>query len=392
MRASTPSLMLTLTLLASPVVGFASEADGPCGGLTFDNGRLATGRLLEPQGAQTEACLREVAEAVKARPAIRSLTVAAKLPDAQRLEGQGLAWAKAAAEVLVTAGIPRTRVSFVAPPGIPNAPGQLQLAYVERPTQPAVARLRTASGQVSAGPGDTALRSRLAGDSLYAGELVTTGKNGRAELSLADGSGVFLSPESAVRLGTLELTAERQRKVLLDLVRGTVETEAAPGGKGSVFEVRTRGAVAGVRGTRFRVVQQEDGTSRVETLEGKVALGVDAASVDVGAGYGSRAKPAHPPEAPRALLAAPTLEQPRGGVYPTVPALVWKAVAGAKVYRVEVASSADFAGDVRVQESATPTLAGAAPGPGKWFWRVLAVDADGFVGYPSKIFSFDIPG
>ncbi|WP_233601943.1 FecR domain-containing protein [Corallococcus sp. CA047B] len=392
MRASTPSLMLTLTLLASPAVGVAAEADGPCGGLTFDNGRLTTGRLLEPRGAQTEACLREVAEAVKARPSIRGLTVAAKLPDAQRLDGQGLAAAKAAAEVLVTAGIPRTRVSFVAPPGIPDAPGQLQLAYVERPTQPAVARVRTASGPVSSGSGEAAMRSRLAGDSLYAGELVATGKNGRAELSLADGSGVFLSPESAVRLGTLELTAERQRKVLLDLVRGTVETEAAPGGTGSVFEVRTRGAVAGVRGTRFRVVQQEDGTSRVETLEGKVALGVDAASVDVGAGYGSRAKPAQAPEAPRALLAAPVLEQPRGGVYPTVPALVWKAVPGAKVYRVEVASSADFAGDVKVQESATPTLSGAAPGPGKWFWRVLAVDADGFVGYPSKIFSFDIPG
>ncbi|MCY1036123.1 FecR family protein [Corallococcus sp. BB11-1] len=392
MRGSTTPLMLTLALLASPAVGLAAEADGPCGGLTFDQGRIGTGHVLEPRGPQTEACLREVADAVKARPAIRSLTVAARLPDAERLDGQGLAVAKAAAEVLVTAGIPRTRVSFVAPQGAPGAPGQLQLAYVERPTQPAVARLRTVSGPVSAGLEESAMRSRVAGDPLHAGELVATGRNGRAELALADGSGVFLSPESAVRLGTLELTAERQRKVLLDLVRGTVETEAAPGGAGSVFEVRTRGAVAGVRGTRFRVVQQEDGTSRVETLEGNVALGVDAASVDVGAGYGSRAKPAQAPEAPRALLAAPVLEQPRGGVYPTVPALVWRAVAGAKVYRVEVADSADFAGDVRVQESATPTLTGATPGPGKWFWRVLAVDGDGFVGYPSKIFSFDIPG
>ncbi|WP_244237215.1 FecR family protein [Corallococcus llansteffanensis] len=393
MRGSTTPLLLTLTLLTSPIAGFAAEADGPCGGLAFDHGRLTTGLPLAPGGPRTEACLREVAEAVKARPAIRGLTVAAKLPDAERLEGKGLAVAKAAAEVLVSAGIPRTRVSFVAPPGEPQTPGQLQLAYVERPTQPAVARIRTAHGPVSVGPDEAALKPRGVGDALYAGDLVVTGREGRAELSLADGSGVHLSPASAVRLGTLELTAERQRKVLLELVRGTVETQAAPGGAGSVFEVRTRGAVAGVRGTRFRVVQQEDGTSRVETLEGKVALGVvERGSVDVGAGQGSRAKPAQAPEAPRALLAAPVLEQPRGGVYPKAPAFVWKAVPGAKAYRVEVATSADFAGDVTVHESATPGLDGATPGAGKWFWRVLAVDADGFVGFPSKIFSFDVPG
>ncbi|MBN8232187.1 FecR domain-containing protein [Corallococcus macrosporus] len=384
--------MLSLLLSASPMAGLAAEADSACGGLTFDNGRLTTGRPLEAKGPRTEACLREVAEAVKARPAIRGLTVAAKLPDAERLDGQGLAVAKAAAEVLVNAGIPRTRVSFVAPPGDANTPGQLQLAYVERPGQLSVARLRTASGQVTAAQGEAEPKPRVAGDPLYAGELVATGDTGRAELALADGSHLFLSPRSAVRLGTLELTAERQRKVLLDLVKGTVETQAAPGGAGSTFEVRTRGAVAGVRGTRFRVVQQEDGTSRVETLEGKVALGAEQASVDVDAGFGSRAKPAQAPEAPRALLAAPVQDRPRGGTYPKAPALVWKTVPGAKLYRVELASTADFTGDVRVQESANPTVDAAAPGAGKWFWRVLAVDADGFVGYPSKIFSFDVTG
>ncbi|GMU01754.1 hypothetical protein KH5H1_58740 [Corallococcus caeni] len=392
MRKAGARLMLSLLLSALPVTGFAAEADSACGGLTFDNGRLTTGRPLEAKGARTEACLREVAEAVKARPAIRSLTVAAKLPDAERLDGQGLAVAKAAAEVLVSAGIPRTRVSFVAPPGDANTPGQLQLAYVERPGPLAVARLRTASGPVSASLGEGEPKPRVAGDPLYAGELVATGDTGRAELALADGSHLFLSPHSAVRLGTLELTAERQRKVLLDLVKGTVETQAAPGGAGSTFEVRTRGAVAGVRGTRFRVAQQEDGTSRVETLEGKVALGAEQGSVDVGAGFGSRAKPAQAPEAPRALLTAPALERPRGGTYPKAPALVWKAVPGAKLYRVELAATADFTGDVRVQESANPTVDAAAPGAGKWFWRVLAVDADGFVGYPSKIFSFDVAG
>jgi hypothetical protein len=392
-RSPHASLLLSWMICASPTLGFAAEADSACGGLTFENGRLLTGRLLEAKGARTEACLREVAEAVKSRPAIRGITVAAKLPDAERLDGQGLAVAKAAAEVLVASGIPRTRVSFVAPPADPNTPDRLQLAYVERPTQLSVARVHTVSGQLTAALAGAAPKARVAGDSLYTGELVATGDNCRAELALADGSQLFLSPRSAVRLGTVELTAERKRKVLLELVEGTVETEAAPSGSDSTFEVRTRGAVAGVRGTRFRVTQQEDGTSRVETLEGKVALGANKGSVDVNAGYGARAKLNQPPEPPRALPTPPVLERPRGGRYPTVPSLVWKAVPGAKVYRVELAGSADFEGDaVKVFESPSPTLDGAKLGPGKWFWRVLAVDDDGFVSYPSKIFSFDIPG
>ncbi|MBU8898538.1 hypothetical protein DRW03_07500 [Corallococcus sp. H22C18031201] len=379
---------LALGLFAEPAL--AAPAPGACGGLRFENGRLETGSVLAPRGAQTEACLREIAEAVKARPAIRSITVAARLPDAERLEGQGLAVARAAADVLVSAGVPRTRVSVVAPPSAPDAPGQLQLAYIERAPLPAVARLRAASGDVSVGPNPAELRPRVAGDALYTGELVNTAKGAQAELALADGSVVRVAQESLVRLGTLELTAQMQRKVQLELLHGTVETEAAKGGVGSVFEVRTRGAVAGVRGTRFRVSAQGDGTSRLETLEGKVALSAERGEVDVNGGFGSRAKPDQAPEAPRALLPAPLLGAPRGGTFPTAPKLTWKAVEGASSYRVELARAADFASGTEVQTAPGLELAVPPALMGKWFWRVLAVDADGFIGYPSKIYTFDV--
>ncbi|MBJ6762534.1 FecR domain-containing protein [Myxococcaceae bacterium JPH2] len=379
---------LALGLLATPAL--AAPVPGACGGLRFENGRLETGSVLAPRGPQTEACLKEIAEALKARPAIRSVTVAARLPDAERLEGQGLAVARAAADVLVNAGVPRTRVSVVAPPSAPDAPGQLQLAYIERAPLPAVARLRAASGDVAVGPNPAELRPRVTGDALYTGELVNTAKGAQAELALADGSVVRVAQESLVRLGTLELTAQMQRKVQLELLHGTVETEAAKGGVGSVFEVRTRGAVAGVRGTRFRVSAQGDGTSRLETLEGKVALAAERGEVDVNGGFGSRAKPDHAPEAPRALLAAPLLGTPRGGTFPTAPKLTWKAVQGASSYRVELARAADFATGTEVQVAPGLELTVPPALTGKWFWRVLAVDADGFIGYPSKIYTFDV--
>jgi len=28
---------------------------------------------------------------------------------------------------------------------------------------------------------------------------------------------------------------------------------------------------------------------------------------------------------------------------------------------------------------------------GRWFWRVAAVDGDGFTGLPSKIYAFSVP-
>lgn len=383
MRAA--SWWLAVMLTASP-----SLAEEPCGGLRFEGGRVQPGRPLAPRGPETEACLRHVAEALKARPAIRSVTVAARLPDAERLDGQGLAVARAAADVLVAAGVPKTRVSVVAPPALPGEPAQLQLAYVERPGQPAVARVRAASGNVLAGPEPTELRPRLVGDALYTGELLRTEAGARAELALADGSVVRLVEDSLVRLGALELTAALQRKVRLELLRGTVETEAAPGGDGSVFEVRTRSAVAGVRGTRFRVSAQEDGASRVETLEGKVALGAEKAEVELAGGQGSRAKPGSAPEAPRALLAAPVPTGPRAGTFPTPPKVTWKPVAGAAKYRVELARGADFVSEVRTFETPGTELAVPGPREDKWFWRVLAVDGDGFVGFPSKIFAFDV--
>nr|WP_171817871.1 FecR domain-containing protein [Pyxidicoccus fallax] len=380
--------MMVLGLVAPPAL--AADTGEPCGGVRFEGGRIVTGRPLAPKGPETEACLQHVAAALQARPAIRSVTLAARLPDAERLDGQGIAVAKAAAEVLVAAGVPRTRVSAVAPPAVPGEPGQLQLAYVERPAQPAVARVRAASGDVSAGPAQAELRPRTMGDALYTGELLLTGPGAHAELVLADGSTVRVLADSLVRLGTLELMANLRRKVQLELLKGTVETRVAAGGDGSVFEVRTRGAVAGVRGTQFRFTAQEDGVTRLETLEGRVGFIAKKGDLDVVGGYGSRALPEGPPEPPRPLLVAPTMVDPRDGTFPVAPRLTWASVSGARRYRVEVARTADFAAGVRTYEARGAELEVPDLGEGKWFWRVLAVDADGFVGFPSKIFAFDV--
>lgn len=367
----------------------ALAAQEPCGGLQLEAGQVKTGKPLAPQGADTEACLRHMAQVLRERPTLQLITVAARLPDEQRLGGKGLEAARAAVQLMVAAGLPAERVNAVAPPAGPQEEPQLRVAYVERPGARAVARVRRSGGELKAGPSAAELKPRAPGDMVYAGELVRTAPNVRAELALADGSLLRVAPDSLLKLAGVALNAQRQREVRLEVLEGAVETEAAPSTQGAVFEVRTRTAVAGVRGTRFRTVAPE-GPSRVETLEGKVALSANQAEVLVEGGYGSRVNAeGQAPEAPRKLLTAPEVVAPRLGTFPLPPPLAWKLVPGARSYQVELARDADFLSGLRLYSSQLPALK-LEPVEGKWFWRVLPVDADGFVGFPSKIYAFEV--
>jgi hypothetical protein len=383
-----PSPWWALLTLLLPLAVPAAEPADPCGGVRLIGGRVETGQPLVPGGKDTEACLRQVAGELRARQDIRSITVAARLPDEERLDGQGMARAKAAAAVLVSAGVPSTRVSAVAPPTDAGGPARFAIAYVERPARRPVARLRT-GGAVTAGPDVAELRPRTSGDVLYAQDVVRTG-TGWAELELADGSVVRVAPDSTLRLGVVALNAQGKRQVQLEVLGGTIEAEASKGGPGSVFELKTRTAVAGVRGTHFRTTSVDGETSRLETLEGRVALGAGQGETEVGGGYGSRVKGGAAPESPRPLLAAPEVDTPRAGTFQASPRLTWRSVTGARTYRVEVARGTDFSAELHRYTSDAPALALESLPAGKWFWRVQPLDADGFEGYSSKIYAFTV--
>lgn len=375
--------------LVLAALGAAPALAEPCGGLQLEAGQVKTGKPLAPQGAEMEECLRHMAQVLRERPTLQLITVAARLPDEQRLGGKGLEAARAAMQLMVAAGLPAERINAVAPPAGPQEEPQLKVAYVERPGARAVARVRRSGGELKAGLSAAELKPRAPGDMVYAGELVRTGPNVRAELALADGSLLRLAPDSLLKLAGVALNAQRQREVRLEVLQGGVEAEAASAPKGAVFEVRTRTAVAGVRGTHFRAVAPE-GATRVETLEGNVALSANQAEVAVEGGYGSRVKAeGAAPEAPRKLLAAPEVKAPRLGTVSPASPLEWQPVAGARSYLVELARDADFLSGLRLYSSQLSPLT-LEPLEGKWFWRVFPVDADGFVGFPSKIYAFEV--
>ncbi len=136
-----------------------------------------------------------------------------------------------------------------------------------------VATVSFLEGVATRSAGGTA--ERLAqGSALSEGDQVETGKRTRLELTLADGSAVRMGPLSRARLETAAFgRSPEDRKVSARLLIGNLwaSVARAVGGE-SRFEVRTENAVAGVRGTTFRVDAAHDRSVVVRVYSGTVAV------------------------------------------------------------------------------------------------------------------------
>lgn len=123
----------------------------------------------------------------------------------------------------------------------------------------------------SAGGRATALAT---GAAIFQGDVIETGRRTRLELTLADASVLRLGPGSRVELDTAAFGASAEdRKISSRLRVGTVwaHVTRALGGEAR-FEVKTDNAVAGVRGTTFRVDASRDRSCVVKVYSGAVAV------------------------------------------------------------------------------------------------------------------------
>jgi len=105
------------------------------------------------------------------------------------------------------------------------------------------------------------------GDSIYMGDVVSTGSDGRVGITFTDGSAFDLSSNARMVMNEFIYDANsKSNSSLLSLTKGTFTFVAGKIAKTGDMKVNTPVATMGIRGTTPRVEIAEDGSVKFSTL------------------------------------------------------------------------------------------------------------------------------
>lgn len=249
---------------------------------------------------------------------------------------------------------------------------------------PAPVEVTHVEGNARVKPDGGAFRPLAVGDRLVGGETVLTGPRSFVGFRLADGSALTQQASSKLSFGRLAAYGKTGMVATeLDLQGGRIEAGASKQiGPAGGFTVRTPVAVAGLRGTAFRLDVSEDGQMlRNEVLEGAVAVAAENSEVLVARAQGTVAAKGKPPEPPRPLLPAPSAAGLPERITALPLAFAWPDMAGAKGWRAQIAADPEFRKILLDSRSEKPEASWSdAPPDGRYFLRIRAVDAAGLEG------------
>ncbi|AMO97368.1 fecR family protein [Collimonas fungivorans] len=252
------------------------------------------------------------------------------------------------------------------------------------PDDPSTAQVAAMSGNIDAVGADGRPIEIGIGTTLSEGTVINTGSNSFLSLSLPDQSHVALPSNSQVKLSKLRTARyTNSPRTEITLLKGRVESKVSPLDKNKGrFEVHSPLAVAGVRGTDFRVDLVGDRVM-TEVLSGGVAVAKknQAPALTLRPGQGNVTNIKGVGKAV-ALLPAPQLNgRPQLQERPTVRFSV-APVAGARSYRAQIATDADARNVVSEAESDNAELKVNGLEDGKYFARITALDQTGLQGIP----------
>ncbi len=139
---------------------------------------------------------------------------------------------------------------------------------------------KASSASISYANGETLVKKGRGGDwkplkvgqNLDAKDIVKTGAKSKVEIKLSDGSVIRVAPNSQIRMKSL-IGGKSKRQMSFKLQAGKVWANVSKAlGTDEKFEVETKNAVAGVRGTIFRVDSFDDESTLVRVYTGAVAV------------------------------------------------------------------------------------------------------------------------
>ncbi len=221
------------------------------------------------------------------------------------------------------------------------------------------------------------------GQQLGAGTTIDVATDSFVTLQLDDGSILVVEPNTRAHLNELRQLSTGAQRSSVYIDRGRIDVKTAPQTEpGARFEISTPSATTAVRGTRFRVGENESGTTVTEVTEGRVRVAAPetSKSVTVDAGQGTVVAAGQTPAAPEPLLPAPDLSTLPEQYTQTILEITFPPVDRASAYRVTVARDAAFDDVVAAAENASPQLKVAGLPDGKYYLRARAISADGLHG------------
>jgi hypothetical protein len=252
------------------------------------------------------------------------------------------------------------------------------------PDDPSTAQVAAMSGTIDATGADGRAIDLSIGTTLTEGTVINTGSNSFLTLSLPDQSHIALPSNSQVKLSKLRSARyTKSPRTEITLLKGRVESKVSPLDKNKGrFEVHSPLAVAGVRGTDFRVDMVGDSVL-TEVLSGGVAVAKKSkpAALTLHAGQGNVTNAKGIGKA-MALLPQPEFTgRPQLQERPTLRFTV-SPVAAARGYRAQIATDAGISNIISEAESNNPEIKINGLEDGKYFVRITALDQTGLQGKP----------
>lgn len=262
---------------------------------------------------------------------------------------------------------------------------------IEMPVSWLQAPLVSASVRHLSGP-LTVIRDNAELNTISVGDVIQIGDrlllaDGELVIEFSDGSLLTLSPNSELIVDAITAIKQtRQSDIQVSLPTGSAKIRVKRTEPRNRFRVRTTTGVAAVRGTEFRVRNDETSpVTRTEVLEGSVDYSASGAVVELDSGFATLAEYGEPPIEPVALLDSPAwLPQCN------IPSLVeWEALAGADYYLLDLLEEGDAQGGEAIDrvlsrhrtEKNYYEFSGVAPGC--YRLRVKGVQ-NGFIGLESE--------
>ncbi|MCH2532868.1 MAG: FecR domain-containing protein [Bdellovibrionales bacterium] len=143
--------------------------------------------------------------------------------------------------------------------------------------------IKVLKGEVYIVSGKTNLKAQAKmGQKVFASDTVITSKDSRLKVVMIDGNEINVSPETRVKISKYEYENNGKKKnVLLNVLKGKVRSKVKQkyDGDKNKFQVKTKTAVAGVRGTDFLAsYNPQQNSSNVITFEGRVEFGLPGAN------------------------------------------------------------------------------------------------------------------